>query len=750
MTTYNTGNPVGSTDARDLYDNAQNLDNFSNGTALTYPDRLGVLRRSLAGIDATADSVLNAIGYAVPVAYTAGISLTLTSQTVEYNNEIYAPLASALPFTTSGTFETAKFRLMIATDASRVNYIASGTSAVATTVQSKLRETVSVKDFGAVGDGETDDTDEINAAATYCRTSGAKLVIPAVSSFYLISSTVDFSEIKNIDGQGAELRGTFSGTPAAVIGGASTAFRGAEIYLKVRNTPDQSAVAGTHGIKMLNMSNSRLTLFSRGFLNGIYFDGNSGANRVWVDNRIDVLELYNNKNQVHFDLAGLSYAVKNQFVGGSYFTGDITPTAASGTFKFSLAGSGLVSDTLVQSPEIGIVRSGIDLATHGVFVYADVATTWDVNTIEFVDTRFEGYGTWGSDNPYAVNIAINTSGRLGVSVEFSGSMTAETAFTRFLVFQPEIRPNRIRISNKAIRSQGSSIVYPQTIIPDEVVPYQTVDRCYIPWRVIYDNTTGYNVPVDFLSFDIGSNRPNRANGDGDLISSTTTNSYGLIYTKTVGDVLFLELHKTQQVAVVCFDASGNVLSGTAPWYAQGESLRSVTRGSVTIYEFNGRWLWLHKDVASFYIGAARWTSAGKLEDIRFDVLYGRPIDKLNSTKMSPRNNVANVSPAQTFMPLGSEMTGTSANGWRNTFYLRTTTSAGAASGATAINLSVVTGITGGDTIGIELDTEIATGLRRYQYTTVSSVVGSTVNLSAALVANVAAGRTILVNRWVAK
>jgi len=42
--------------------------------------------------------------------------------------------------------------------ASNVTYTPAGTGAVTTNVQAKLRETVSVKDFGAVGDGVTDDT----------------------------------------------------------------------------------------------------------------------------------------------------------------------------------------------------------------------------------------------------------------------------------------------------------------------------------------------------------------------------------------------------------------------------------------------------------------------------------------------------------------------------------------------------------------------------------------------------------------
>lgn len=155
MTTYNTGNPVPSADARDRYDNSQTLDEVVNGDSASYTTRTGKQVISLGGMnsrfnnaqaereseyssdkiardtefeadqvsrsedfeesqdhrEATFAQFLDGSGWSSLGVYAAGISIVSHAQTVDYLGQPYSlkpsiPVSLDAPYITTGVWAT--------------------------------------------------------------------------------------------------------------------------------------------------------------------------------------------------------------------------------------------------------------------------------------------------------------------------------------------------------------------------------------------------------------------------------------------------------------------------------------------------------------------------------------------------------------------------------------------------------------------------------------------------------------------
>lgn len=112
-------------------------------------------------------------------------------------------------------------------DSQDIRFLAGGGTAVSRTVQSKLRDMISVKDFGATGDGGTDDTLAIRAAIDYANSQGGGTVYFPAGTYLLSTTTSDgtvsahfhLTDMQDINfvGYGAVLQSTFSSASYAAV-----------------------------------------------------------------------------------------------------------------------------------------------------------------------------------------------------------------------------------------------------------------------------------------------------------------------------------------------------------------------------------------------------------------------------------------------------------------------------------------------------------------------------------------------------
>lgn len=247
---------------------------------------------------------------------------------------------------------------------SLIGFLQAGTGAVTRTVQSKLRDVVSVKDFGAVGDGVTDDTAAIQAAIdAIFAAGGGEVFFP--KGTYLVSAMLEMRNEVSLRGVGDESQilantdiVTFGNTPATpstqlvgvvvtdlylrnTISGAKTNY---DVYfqnpiqcvlrrVRVRSGHNDTQysntnVGGVYFHKLpANTNPAWLNTLEDCFIqnNSILFNGISDSSirggYVWGHTRAFTIQLINGGN---IDISDINGIIPSQYFGGIYLTGFFT------------------------------------------------------------------------------------------------------------------------------------------------------------------------------------------------------------------------------------------------------------------------------------------------------------------------------------------------------------------------------------------------------------------------------------------
>ena len=261
MATVPTNKPIPSEDPRDLKFNAGKIDEVVTSDAHYYTDRFGVRRWTIAGFQHTAEEAIRNYGYITMDRFEDGATLTLPNQVLRYEatGEYYrwdgdfpkiVP-AGSTPDSTGkvklGAWVSvgdASLRSNLASDdgAGLVGFKSLLANSIKRTLHDKNNDLVSVKDFGAVGDGVTDDTAAFQAAID----SKKSLYIP--DGIYLISSTLtvtaadslciagnNFGHV-NDQTAGSVIKFTGSASPAIRVQGGAIGAKISGLFLDIQDS----------------------------------------------------------------------------------------------------------------------------------------------------------------------------------------------------------------------------------------------------------------------------------------------------------------------------------------------------------------------------------------------------------------------------------------------------------------------------------------------------------------------------------
>ena len=337
---------------------------------------------------------------------------------------------------------------------STVSYTPSGTGAVATTVQAKLRETVSVKDFGAVGDGVTDDTAAIVAALNNS---------PAGATIYFPDGTY----LKAASGSGTGIT-----IPAGktVRGGKGAVFKsnGYPLFICSQDTIvdginfDSSSGGVLIGLQIsgnnVTVRNNRFykgdQVIYLGGVSGLTVDGNTfdgcgyqvlqqsgqGSSNCRVVNNTSI-----NCTADFVELNSSTAACKNWLIDGNYVSGVGMAGATAAKTEARFFGATAVFCVVISNNIVDSIAG--DSAIHLEGTARDVSVVGNV----FVNL----HGAYGPLWFFATNSTIEGFSFTGNVVHMNDQYSALSGDASFLTYDVGVSGSRSMVSGNIFKNESA-------------------------------------------------------------------------------------------------------------------------------------------------------------------------------------------------------------------------------------------------------------------------------------------------------